>query len=72
VNRAEHLTWCKQRALAYVDAGELQNAFSSMASDMSQHPETDNPSLHALGMTLMMAGHLNTQAEMRRWIEGFN
>jgi hypothetical protein len=71
-DRAEHLAWCKQRALAYVDAGDLQGAFASMASDMRKHPETDNPNLQAFGLGLMMGGHLDSPEQMRRWINGFN
>ncbi len=40
MNRAEHLQWCKDRAIEYVNAGELQQAFTSMTSDVSKHPET--------------------------------
>ena len=36
----EHLAWCKKRALEYLDAGELANAFTSMLSDMDKHPDT--------------------------------
>jgi hypothetical protein len=72
MDRAEHLAWCKQRALEYVDQGDLQNAFASMASDMSKHPETENSNVQVLGMMLMMSGHLETRDQMRRWIEGFN
>jgi hypothetical protein len=70
--RAEHLAWCKQRALEYVDAGDLQGAFASMASDMNKHPETARSDVHVLGMGLLMGGHLSTPGDMRRWIEGFN
>lgn len=70
--RAEHLAWCKQRALAYVDDGDLQQAFTSMASDMSKHPNTANADIQALGMMLMMNGHLDTPAQMRDWLNGFN
>ena len=38
--RAEHLAWCKRRAMEYVDAGDLSNAVASMGSDLSKHPET--------------------------------
>jgi hypothetical protein len=71
-NRTEHLAWAKQRALAYVDAGDLQGAFASLASDLNKHPETANPQVQAFGLGLLMGGHLGTPAEMRRWIEGFN
>jgi hypothetical protein len=71
-SRAAHLAWCKQRALAYVEAGDLQGAFASMGSDLRKHPDTDNPHIQALGLGLMMNGHLDTQAKMRDWINGFN
>jgi hypothetical protein len=72
ITRAEHLAWCKQRALEYVDAGDLQNAFNSMASDMSKHPETNNPDLQDVGLMLLLAGDLDTPEKMRAWINGFN
>jgi len=70
--RAEHIAWCKQRALAFVDAGDTQQAFTSMASDLNSHPETTGHSAVNLGMGLMVAGHLKTESEMREFIEGFN
>ena len=36
MNRAEHLQWCKDRANAFVDAGLLQDAYTSMASDLQK------------------------------------
>jgi hypothetical protein len=72
MTRAEHLAWCKQRALAYVDAGDVQQAFTSMASDLGKHPETANVDIQMLGMSLMMSGHLDTPDKMRDWINGFN
>jgi hypothetical protein len=69
--RAEHLEWAKQRALAYVERGDLQNAFTSLASDLRKHPElADHPGIE-LGMMQLMGG-LSTPADMRRYIEGFN
>ena len=70
--RGEHLRWCKDRALVYVDAGRLNDAYASMASDMSKHPETDGHAAIPLGMMLMASGHLSSQQEMRKFIEGFN
>lgn len=70
--RAEHLAWCKERALQYVDEGDLTNAYASMASDMGKHEETrDHPAI-GLGMMLMVTGDLSTPDEMRKFIEGFN
>lgn len=72
MTRAEHLQWCKNRALEYVRQGDLEQAFTSMASDMNKHPETQGHSAIQLGMILLMGGHLNTAYEMRKFIEGFN
>ncbi len=70
--RAEHLAWCKQRALEYCDAGDLREAFASMISDLHKHTETDKHAGIELGAMLFFSGHLNTDSEMRKFIEGFN
>lgn len=71
VDADKHLAWCKERALAYVEQGDLVNAFSSMASDMRKEPVTqEHPGLQ-LGALLLVNGHLDTPAKMRDWIEGF-
>lgn len=71
-NRAEHLKWCKERALEYVNNGDPQGGYASFMSDMRKNPHTaEHPAL-LLGMMLLMAGHTNNEHEMRRFIEGFN
>lgn len=70
--RAEHLAWCKKRALEYCDTGDLNQAFASMGSDLGKHPETANHAAIQLGMMLLMAGHLNSPIKMKEFIEGFN
>jgi hypothetical protein len=70
--RAEHLAWCKQRALEYVDAGDNAQAFASMISDLRKHPDTRNHAAIELGAMQLMAGMLNTPREMRDYIEGCN
>lgn len=71
-DRAEHLAWCKQRALEYLDAGDLQNAVASMGSDLSKHPETAGR--HNSPLLMLAMQHLIDRDEgaIRRWIEGFN
>jgi hypothetical protein len=71
-NRAEHLQWCKDRALAYADEGDAANALASMASDLRKHPETAEHGGVALGTMLAMGGHLSSPRDIREWIEGFN
>ena len=69
MTRDEHLSWAKQRAIEYVEAGELANAVASMGSDLEKHPETRfSPALVAVGMLYVTNG--DRQA-LRRWIEGF-
>lgn len=72
MTREEHLAWCKQRALEYVDAGKLNDAYASMVSDLGKHPETEGHGAIQLGMMMLMGGHLSSATEMRRFIEGFN
>lgn len=69
MTREEHLAWCKQRALEYVNAGDLPNAVASMASDMNKDART---AVHVclVGVGMMEAAKSNTEG-VRRWIEGF-
>lgn len=68
--RAEHLAWCKTRALQYVDAGNLQEAMASMLSDLTKHQDTA-PSAK-IGMILMMTVDRNSPQQVRSFITGFN
>ena len=71
MTRQQHLEWCKKRALEYVDRGDLQQAVTSMMSDMQKHDETkfDGGSvLSAMGLMAAMSGN----REVRRYIVGFN
>ena len=71
-SRGEHLAWCKQRALEYADRGDIEQAFSSMASDLGKHAETANHIGIHLGAMMLFAGHIKTAADIRKFIEGFN
>lgn len=71
MNRQEHLAWCKERAFEYADRGDMAGTLASMQSDMGKHPETAGSDAHMLGMMLAMSGHLNTPAQLRDWVEGF-
>jgi hypothetical protein len=71
MERAEHLAWCKQRALDFLCDGDLPNALASMLSDLDKHPDTKYPAsgfLAILGIQIVIR---DDAAEMRRWIEGF-
>ena len=72
MNREEHLKWCKDRAMEYVKHGDLQNAVTSMLSDMGKHEDTrDHPALQLMAM-LMSTGHLENRKEVEDFILGFN
>ncbi len=72
MKRSEHLQWCKDRAIEYVNSNDMQPAFASFMSDMSKHPETADHLALEMGMQLLLSGNLSTQHEMKQWIEGFN
>lgn len=71
MNRSEHLQWCKDRALEYVETGDTSAAMASMISDLRKHPDTENSAEFgfALGMLALQDGSDN---EMRKFINGFN
>ena len=72
MNRSEHLNWCKQRALEYVQSGDFSQAVASMLSDLGKHSETEGHIGIELGSQMLFAGLLNTDSEVRKWVEGFN
>jgi hypothetical protein len=66
------MAWCKQRALEYIDRGDVQQGIASMLSDLGKHEETRDHAGINLGAMLLIAGHLNDVGEARKFIEGFN
>ena len=69
VTRAEHLTWAKERALAYLP--DWQNAMASFCSDLNKHEDTAGHPVQELLMMHAMSGLLNDR-ECRDLIEGTN
>ena len=72
--RAEHLAWCKERALEYADRGDAGGAMASLMSDLANHPETA-PScelIPGLMLPLTLMGKFDDPRELRKFIEGFN
>ena len=72
ISRADHLDWCKRRALEYVDANDLDQAMASMLSDLNKHDETRGHAGGEIMLMLKMGGRLTTASEMREFINGFN
>ena len=73
MDRAEHLQWCKDRANACLDTGDIPDAFASMTSDMNKHEETANSAANTILIQLGMMYVMNHDSQgMRGWINGFN
>jgi len=65
--REEHLKWCKNRALEYID-DDHAGALASFISDMNKHEETQKQ-MDVCGFMIMFC---NTKDSVLRFIEGFN
>lgn len=73
MTRSEHLQWAKERALEYLELGDLQNAFASFVSDMRKHDELGGHLGLDLRIIVAETGFpMFDAAGLRRWIEGFN
>lgn len=71
-SRAEHLAWCKERALEYVERREYANAVASMLSDLRKHPETAASGGPAFVMLGIDAVRRADPEGVRKFITGFN
>ena len=68
MTRAEHLAWCKARALDYIAIGDVQGAMLSMMSDLGKHDDTKpGIELMRLSLSVQMSGDRELA---RRLIEG--
>jgi len=72
VTYKEHLAWCKQRALEYVDRNDTTQAWMSFMSDMNKHDGTRGHQFLTVGSAMFATGHLREPADLRRFIEDFN
>lgn len=69
--RADHMEWLKKRALNDLEYGAFE-AVSSVLSDLTKHPETNDPMLMQRTMVELAqvrAGNRNV-AQVRQFIEG--
>ena len=71
ITREQHIQWCKDRALAYVEIGQLSEAITSMFSDLGKHEETKvvPAPLMVLGT---QAGASGSRQRVKDFITGFN
>lgn len=72
MTRSEHLQWCKDRAIEYLDKGDQDSAVGSMMSDLTKHLDLEDHIGIQLGLMLMVRNQLNTDKQIRDWILGFN
>ena len=73
MTRAEHLRWCKDRAILELDhSGDPKQAIISMMSDIGKHPETDSEVLRSLCTMMLLSGKIRTRQEAINFINGFN
>ena len=72
LSKNKHIEASKIKALEYVERGELNQAFLSMIDDLSKHPETKSHDNIDLGWVLFVLGDLETETEMKKFINGFN
>ena len=72
MTRSEHLQRCKDRAIEYINNGDIQQGITSMMSDLTKHPETENHAGIGLAMGFLMIGKPSTISEAEKFINGFN
>lgn len=67
-DRDDYLRQCKDAAMVYALRGDLNDAVTSMLSDLSKHHHDVSGALIVLGM---MYASDHDQAGVISWIEGF-
>lgn len=76
MTRQEHLDWCKQRAIRYLDQGVNEGgavtALVSFIADLGKHDETKNDPAIQTGTQLYLSGNLKTPEQVRKFIDEFN
>lgn len=71
MTRAEHIKWCKERAIQEMEyTHDPKQGVISMMSDINKHPETANDTLTSLCMMTLMRPC--TEKSVREFIDGFN
>ena len=71
MTRAEHIAWCKERAIAEMDYyKDPKKGIVSMMSDIRKHPETASDALMMLCTVQLMQPMTRQQAV--EFINGFN
>jgi hypothetical protein len=72
ISREDHLQWCKDRALEYVELGDLSKAIASMTSDIQKHPQTRlSPPVERALLIPILFNQLD-EKKVSEWINGFD
>jgi hypothetical protein len=69
-SRAEHIRWCKERALAHVSAGDLRQAMTGFLDDLGKHDETKSLQKDH-GPAALVILRTDDERQVREWIEEF-
>ena len=69
-DRKSHLQWCKDRALEYLNAGDVANGMASFVSDMGKHEETAKTMNNGLSNVICMNALMSN--DPRKCIEAVN
>lgn len=73
MTRKEHLQWCKDRAIAYIDNAQLAEGMASFTSDMSKHPETNETLRNGISHPIIMQALMtNNPRACTECVNGFN
>lgn len=68
IARRDHIAWAKDRALAYVEAGDCAEALASFVADLSKHDGCDVPR-EAIEIGVVLA-EASDAASLRKFIQG--
>jgi hypothetical protein len=72
ISREDHIQWCKDRALAYVELGDSNQAIASMISDLKKHPETTIAPAVERALLIPILFKQTDERKLIEWINGFN
>jgi len=73
MTKAEHIKWCKKRAIAEMDFyNDYTKGIISIMSDLRKHPETNNETLLSLCGMMLKSGKIKNRQEAVNFINGFN
>lgn len=68
-SRDEHIKFAKARAMEYVKINDYSQAITSLACDLSKHPETASHPAIKSSFLLQMGGKLNDAWSVTAFIE---